>query len=297
MPSAVHALAPHPGGRVVAVGREDGDIELAVPSEGYRVEARIPGQEGKGLRSLAWIGEVGGERQGERPAQPQRLFGCGLDGTLFEVDLERLCYKNVRDAFGGAVWCMRASSPLSLLAIGCEDGSLRLFTTEGDGLEYKKSFPSTGSRILSLAWGTTYDVIFAGGADSLIHCFNTSSGQSLVSIDCPASLHCSPITYTPVQTLEVVLCAQLAVRQRSHYMFGRLRRWTRPHAVMTDVTMGWSEEQVHRGRKSAVPSISCPNSKWVPRRTLQVQAWGCGRSRSVVISVQRLGRYTTRVEG
>lgn len=181
MPSPVHALATRPDGKIVAVGREDGDIELAVPSEGYRVEARVPGQKDKGLRSLAWVERH--EEQGRSLPQSEavRLFGCGLDGTVFEVDLSRLCYKNVRDAYGGSAWSMKAAPSLSLLAVGCEDGSVRLFSTEEGGLEFRKSFPSTGSRVLSLAWAAGKDAIFAGCADSLIHCLDASTGQGLVS--------------------------------------------------------------------------------------------------------------------
>lgn len=182
MPSPVHALATRPDGKVVAVGREDGDIEFTVPSEGYRVEARIPGQKGKGLRALVWLeGKGDSESQDGAAAEPARLFGCGLDGTVFEADLERLCYKNVRDAFGGSAWCMRAASELALLAVGCEDGSIRLFSTDGGGVEYKRSFTSLGSRVLSLAWGPGNETLFAGCADSMIHCIDAASGQGLVS--------------------------------------------------------------------------------------------------------------------
>lgn len=196
MPQPVHALATRPDSKVVAVGREDGDIELAVPTEGYRVEARIPGQKNKGLRSLAWIEGTGGgggaaDEVGDSAADATsdadadgdgaRLFGCGLDGTVFEADLLKLCYKNVRDAFGGAAWCMRPAATLSLLAVGCEDGTVRLFSTENGGMEYKRSFPSTGSRVLCLAWGPANDVIFAGCLDSMIHCFDATTGQTLVS--------------------------------------------------------------------------------------------------------------------
>lgn len=181
MPSPVHALATNPDRKVVAVGREDGDIELTVPSEGYRVEARIPGQKGKGLRSLVWMeGNDDSESQGDT-AEDARLFGCGLDGTVFEADLVRLCYKNVRDVYGGSAWCMRVASELGVLAVGCDDGSVRLFSTEGGGVEYKRSLSSTGSRVLSLAWGPGNDTIFAGCADSLIHCLDAASGQGLVS--------------------------------------------------------------------------------------------------------------------
>lgn len=179
MPRPIQALATHPDGKVVAVGREHGDIELVVPSEGYRAIMRIPGQEGKGLRSLVWLKvEDDGEQE---ETEPPRLFGCGLDGTIFEVDLLKLCYTNVRDVYGGAAWCMRAIHSLSLLAVGCEDGAVRFFSTEASRLEYKRSLPSTGSRVLSLALGPDDDMLFAGCANSLIHCFKVTSGQSLVS--------------------------------------------------------------------------------------------------------------------
>eukprot|EP00903_Cladosiphon_okamuranus_P017749 g16338.t1 len=188
MPQPVHALATRPDSKVVAVGREDGDIELAVPTEGYRVEARVPGQKNKGLRSLVWVEGAGGEggaegESGDGAVGPDgdaaRLFGCGLDGTVFEVDLLKLCYKNVRDAYGGAAWCMRPAAALSLLAVGCDDGTVRLFCTDTGGVEYKRSFPSTGSRVLSLAWGPANDVVFAGCLDSMIHCFDATTGQTL----------------------------------------------------------------------------------------------------------------------
>ncbi|CAN0483380.1 unnamed protein product, partial [Ectocarpus sp. 12 AP-2014] len=74
---------------------------------------------------------------------------------------------------------MRPAAPLGLLAVGCEDGSVRLFSTEGGGMEYKRSFPSTGSRVLCLAWGPANDVIFAGCLDSMIHCLDATTGQTL----------------------------------------------------------------------------------------------------------------------
>ncbi|CAN0012972.1 unnamed protein product, partial [Discosporangium mesarthrocarpum] len=181
MPSAVHALATEPSGRVVAVGREHGDIELTVPFEGYRVEARIPGQRDRNLRSLVWSNVYEDNREPEqaRPSTGARLFGCGMEGAVFEVDLVRLCYKNVRNTHGGAAWNMKAAASLPLLAVGCEDGTVKLFSTSDQGLEYKKSFLTTNSRVLSVTWGTGDEVVFAGCANSLVHCFDASTGQSM----------------------------------------------------------------------------------------------------------------------
>jgi len=50
------------------------------------------------------------------------------------------------DSYGGPVWCMAANNAGTLLAIGCEDGCVRLFDlTDGD-LLYKRSFePQKGA--------------------------------------------------------------------------------------------------------------------------------------------------------
>jgi len=50
------------------------------------------------------------------------------------------------DSYGGPVWCMAANNAGTLLAIGCEDGCVRLFDlTDGD-LSYKRSFePQKGA--------------------------------------------------------------------------------------------------------------------------------------------------------
>lgn len=74
---------------------------------------------------------------------PSRLFVSGLGGSVFELDLVKLCAKNVRSSYGGAVWSMAMNNAQTLLAIGCEDGGIRMFTVEDGELEYKKAFPAT----------------------------------------------------------------------------------------------------------------------------------------------------------
>ncbi|CAN0254424.1 unnamed protein product, partial [Phaeothamnion confervicola] len=172
MPSAVHALAARPDGLILAVGREDGDIEIVLPAESWRIERRVPGREGRSLTALVW----GREKAG---GSPWRLFGCGLDGCLWEADLRRLAPVHVRESYGGAVWCMDASRSQPLLAIGCDDGSVKLFSYEGGGLEYSKTFPTTNVRVLSVAWSADDRAIFAGGADGRVRCFDATTGVSL----------------------------------------------------------------------------------------------------------------------
>ncbi|KAG5180826.1 quinon protein alcohol dehydrogenase-like superfamily [Tribonema minus] len=191
MPRAVHAIAPQPGGALVAVGRNDGDIELMVPSENYSVLKRIPGKSGKHLQqALAWCaGDMG----------QHRLIGCGLDGFLFEADLTKLQLTNVRETYGGPAWSLAIAPHAPIAAVGCDDGAIKLFSLEGDGIEYARTFPTTGSRVLSVAWACDAQVVFAGSADSHIRAFAARSGQVLY--------HMAVEAYGTEPTMVWALCA------------------------------------------------------------------------------------------
>ncbi|CAM9757783.1 unnamed protein product [Chrysoparadoxa australica] len=173
MPDAIHAIAANE--RTVAVGRATGAIEIMVPSEDYRVERRVPGKTGQSLQALCWC--------------HGRLLGCGLDGTVFEVDLERLELKNVRDSYGGAAWCMASHPVASTLAVGCEDGKAKLFSIEDGSLEFSKSLSSTNSRVLSIAWSADGSCLYLGGADSHVRCVRALDGASVYHIKLESYLH------------------------------------------------------------------------------------------------------------
>lgn len=109
-----------------------------------------------------------------------RLFGISLRGFVFEVDFDSLSIINIRDAYGGAAWCMAASLQHSSIAMGCEDGSVRLYSFDvGTPLEYQKALPSTGCRVLSVAYHPTEPRIYAGCADGTIRCMHETTGASL----------------------------------------------------------------------------------------------------------------------
>lgn len=48
---------------------------------------------------------------------------------------------------------MAANPSSSLLALGCEDGTIRILSLEGDGLVLQRKFDRVKSRLLSIAWG------------------------------------------------------------------------------------------------------------------------------------------------
>jgi U3 small nucleolar RNA-associated protein 4 len=173
VPDAVQALAATQDGSILAVGRLEGDVELLLPSEKYRVQCRIAGSRDAALRALEWY-----EQPGEKP----RLLGCSLKGTVFEVDTQRLSYSNVCDSYGGAAWCLAVSPADQVLAVGCEDGSVKLFSLADGSLEYWRTLPTTHSRVLSLGWRKDGSAIFTGGADSHVRCFHAKTGQVMFHV-------------------------------------------------------------------------------------------------------------------
>ena len=54
---------------------------------------------------------------------------------------------------GGAIWCLAPNPALNILAIGCEDGTVRLLSVANDTLTHYRRFDRVKCRILSIAWG------------------------------------------------------------------------------------------------------------------------------------------------
>ena len=68
-----------------------------------------------------------------------RLFGSGLQGQIFEVNLHTMCVENQSDSYGGPVWMMDKNSNNSTVACACEDGSIRLFDLSSERIVYLRS--------------------------------------------------------------------------------------------------------------------------------------------------------------
>ena len=54
---------------------------------------------------------------------------------------------------GGAIWSVSANLKSTVLALGCEDGSIQLLSTAHDGLSHLRKLGKVKSRILCIAWG------------------------------------------------------------------------------------------------------------------------------------------------
>lgn len=98
-----------------------------------------------------------------------RLFGTGGGTDLAEWDIERGTIRvrltHTHHAFskltpfqrtipsqGGSIWSIAPNPASTVLALGCEDGSIHLLSLELDSLTHLRRFDRVKSRILSLAW-------------------------------------------------------------------------------------------------------------------------------------------------
>jgi U3 small nucleolar RNA-associated protein 4 len=61
--------------------------------------------------------------------------------------------KRAINSNGGAIWSVSANLKSTILALGCEDGSVQLLSTEHDGLSHLRKLEKIKSRLLSIAWG------------------------------------------------------------------------------------------------------------------------------------------------
>ena len=170
-PSPIRSLAVDKFSGLVAIGREDGDIEIVNPAESWYTQARVCGKEGFGLRGLAFS---------PLNADAGRLFGVSLCGFVFEVDFASLTLKNIRDSYGGGVWAIASNPRGPTMALGCEDKTVKLFSYgNSSSLEYEKTFPSTGSRVLCVAFNPTLPQVLAGCADGTIRCYDEVTSSNI----------------------------------------------------------------------------------------------------------------------
>uniref|UniRef100_A0A3Q2ZFD0 UTP4 small subunit processome component n=1 Tax=Hippocampus comes TaxID=109280 RepID=A0A3Q2ZFD0_HIPCM len=124
----------------------------------------IPGRDNAGIEALCWVG--------------QRLFSAGLRGEITEYDLENLQPKCSVDAYGGPIWTISCNSMGTLLAVGCEDGTVKIFEILEDRIQFQRSFDRQKCRIISLSWHPSGKLLAAGVMD-MIRIFDVETGHSI----------------------------------------------------------------------------------------------------------------------
>ncbi|KAJ7107652.1 WD40-repeat-containing domain protein [Mycena crocata] len=176
-PSAITALAfpplplPSPnkkassfGKGTLAVGHANGNIDLCEwtgaegdlhSSQAWAIRTTLSGPYPSKVDSLAFaIRHPGDIPSDVVPLCSQlRLFSSGGGSDLLEWDIDRGCVRRTISSQGGSIWSMSINPASTLLALGCEDGTVRLLSLADDTLTHHRRFDRVKCRVLSIAWG------------------------------------------------------------------------------------------------------------------------------------------------
>ncbi|XP_034031590.1 U3 small nucleolar RNA-associated protein 4 homolog [Thalassophryne amazonica] len=163
MPSAVRTVAFNGSSQRLAVVRELGALEVFNFSDNYFQEKVIPGQDGRAVEAVCWVG--------------QRLFAAGLNGEILEYDLDNLESRYRVEAYGGPIWTVVGNNQGTLLAVGCEDGSVKMFEILADRIQFQRNLDRQKGRVMCLSWHPSGTLIAAGMID-MIRVFDADSGHA-----------------------------------------------------------------------------------------------------------------------
>ncbi|KAI4904474.1 hypothetical protein NFI96_015128 [Prochilodus magdalenae] len=164
MPSAIRAMAFQPQREKIAVARTDGSVEIFNRADSFFQDKVIPGQEQVATEALVWVGD--------------RLFSAGLNGEIVEYDLDNNKAKYTLDAYGGPIWAITSNKQGTHLAVGCEDGTVKLFEVCEHGIQFERNLAKQKGRIISLSWHPSGLKIVAGMMD-VIRVFDVETGLSV----------------------------------------------------------------------------------------------------------------------
>ncbi|KAK5942972.1 U3 small nucleolar RNA-associated protein [Knufia obscura] len=191
----------------LALGRENGDIEIWNPARGEWTQERIfRGGVGRTVEQVQWTQDVivpDNEEQPQKPEDgPLRLFSSGGSSSISEWDLEKGVPKSHADGNTGDIWCFAPqpqwthnqarnsttevqAAPSQLLAAGCADGSIVLFSTVDNELRFDRVLTrphSKKSRVISITWRDR-DTVVAGFEESVIRVIDIRNKQTLRSLN------------------------------------------------------------------------------------------------------------------
>lgn len=83
------------------------------------------------------------------------MYPC-MSSSIFFSDRSHLIFfspKRTISSQGGSIWSIAPNPSSSSLALGCEDGTVRILSTANDTLTHLRRFDRVKCRILSIAWG------------------------------------------------------------------------------------------------------------------------------------------------
>ncbi|KAF8710930.1 WD40 repeat-like protein, partial [Rhizoctonia solani] len=167
-PSPITALAlppPHKSHNLpfppLAVGRQNGSIELyrwaakGSSPHAWVLDSTLPGPADTKVDALALT--IRARRQ---PHQHYlRLFSLPGDANLYEWDIQSGTVLHTIPSQGGTIWSLAPDPTGSFLAIGCQDGAVRLLDiSHSEAPVHVKRFERVQTRFLSIAWAWSGEV-------------------------------------------------------------------------------------------------------------------------------------------
>ncbi|CAG8450883.1 59_t:CDS:10 [Funneliformis mosseae] len=193
MPAAINALAftPSTTKPLIACGRANGDIEIWNPLN-LHLEKRILGELNTSVEAIIWAHKITlteadkityntqakqDKALKELTSKPPRLFSASANGLIAEWDTIKLSCKKFIDSHGGAIWCMAVNHANTLIAVGCDDGGIRIFKIIDDGLSLIHNYDRKQAKVMSLAWDMEDKHIVFGTSDSKIIKWNVEQGR------------------------------------------------------------------------------------------------------------------------
>ena len=164
-PSDILQLCLHNSSKLLAVARSNGSIELWESKlDTFSFLNSTPISKDRSIRSLACEGG--------------RLFSAGLDGVITEWKFEDISeINNIR--LDIPIWCMATCASGGVLAVGMENGSIKIYDTKDNTIELKKDLQKQTGKILSIGWHPAGDLLACGFDNSTIATFSISSGLCL----------------------------------------------------------------------------------------------------------------------
>jgi len=191
----------------LAIGRNNGDIELWDPKNGAWVHERtFHGGRERSVQGLVWISEPDeyedrGESTKYRRVGRARLFSIGYSASVTEWDLCTGLPRQQASGGQGEVWCMAAQPRWRAkkdkdgkliidekeykgqdIAVGCADGTIALLSTADDGLVLKRTIARASkknARALSMRFRDR-DTVVVGFSDSTIRVYDIRGNGTLI---------------------------------------------------------------------------------------------------------------------
>lgn len=182
----------------LAIGRSNGDVEMWNPQDGKWLQEMIfRGKQNTSIEGLAWTRETFAKenvQEGRGRDGPLRLFSINNSASVTEWDLSSGTPQRQANGNFGELWCIAAQprkqkqddgapggASSQLIAAGCADGTIVLFSTEDDDLRFDRALakaPVKSSKVLSITWKDEYNIV-AGYDKSMIRVYDIRNKATL----------------------------------------------------------------------------------------------------------------------